>query len=672
MALALTPKPRRSLSQWAEQERVVPTEASANAGRWSNALFPFLTEIMDCLNPWHWSEVVSFCKSAQVGGTEIIINWLLAIATDWPGPTLAVQPTIAAAQAWSREKMAPSIAATPAARNVINDQKSRDGASTTLFKSFPRGFMILTGANSSPDISSKSIRNVAKDEWDRWPDDVDGQGDPDSLVNARQISYHASGQAKTLQVSTPTVLGATTARIWPAFLAGDQRRYHVPCPHCEREQILRFKPIDASGRGGLKFDSKAQNPGATAVYICEFNGCVIEHWQKREMIARGRWASMLPEAERAGRQPSFHINALYSPVTTWAKMVEAFLAAKDDPRKLKAFTNLWLGEPWEERGDAPEIERLLGRRDNYTGKVIPVGGLLVFIACDVQKDGIYYEVWVVGRDRVNWSIDVGYLEGDTADSENQVWKDLEAMMNRGWPDTFGNWRTADAEGVDAGFNTNAVYLFCRRRHKCKALKGDDGWYLPALGTPSKQDVNFRGKKKRRGVMLWPVGTWSIKSEFYSALALHGLKEGAAIDPPGYCHFSDQIHDEGYFKQATAESLTNKDKKGKPIVRNGKVVNIWVQNGPNHYLDCRVYNMALAEHFGVKAFSTEDWARIAAHRERAPEGAQADMAVLWGSMPAQTPQPVTTDSSPAAPPAPVTPAPKAARESLAERMARLNR
>lgn len=605
---------------------------------------------MDCLNPWHPAERVTLCKSAQVGGSEIILNWMGAIADMWPAPTLAVRPTLSDAQAWVREKVAPTIRATPAMRRVIAEQRSRDGASTTLFKSFPRGFLVITGANTSVDISSKSVRNIAKDEWDRWPADVDGQGDPDALVNARQISYHASGQAKTLEVSTPTVKGSDTARIMPAYLAGDQRKYFVPCPHCGHRQHLRFKSLHANGAGGLKFDTKAANPPSTAVYICEANGCVIQQWHLPHMLDEklgARWESTLPPEDRAGRHPSFHINALYSPVTTWAKMVEAFLAAKDNPTKLKSFTNLWLGEEWEERGDAPEIERLLSLREDYALRTIPRGGLLLFGTADVQKDGIYYEIVAWGRDRNSWGIDCGYLDGDTADAAAPVWQALAEVFDRKYPDAFGNYRGLDQEGVDAGFNTNAVYNFVRRRPRAMALKGEDGWYRPPIGTPTKQDVNIRGKKKRRGVKLWLVGTWSLKSEYYAGLRLTGKKEGAELDPPGYCHHSIHIHDETYFKQVTAEHLKDKEKSG-------RIVKEWHANGPNHWHDCRIYNIALAYHHRVAHRSDAEWDQLTALRERAPEGVQGELLGLFSGAPQQKPK---TQTPPSQPIPPMTPPPK---------------
>jgi phage terminase large subunit GpA-like protein len=635
------PPPRMTLSEWAAEYRFVPADVSANPGPWRNELFPFLVEIMDCLDPRHPAEKVTFSKSAQVGGTEVLINWLGAIAHIWPGPTLAVQPTVDTAQDWVREKLAPTIRATPVLTERIAEQKSRDGVSTTLFKSFRGGYWVLTGANSAAKLSSKSIRYIAKDEWDRWPEDVDGQGDPDSLVEARQTSYHASGRGKTLQVSTPA--NASSSRINHAYEAGDRRRYHVPCPQCGHMQILRFRSPHADKRGGLMFDTRASDPGATAVYICEAAGCVIEHWQKREMIARGRWISTLPEEQRAGKQPSFHINALYSPVTTWRKMVEAFLAAKDDPQKLKAFTNLWLGEAWEEKGEAPEVERLLSRRESYAARVIPRGGLLIFAAADVQQNGIFYEAFAVGRDLQTWSFDADFIEGDTADADGEVWKLLRERWDAGWFDSFGNRRGADAEGIDTGYNSNAAYNFARSRPRCKALKGEDGWHKAALGSPNKIDFTYRGKRRRGGVMLWLVGTWSLKSALYSALALPGVKEGEPVDPPGYCHFTETLHGKPYFEQLTAESLKKTDKHGKPLLKNGRPVSKWESHGANHFHDCRIYGMALADHYGVGNFTADRWAEIAADRERAPVGAQGDLLAAMNAPVA--PKPVTAAALP---------------------------
>lgn len=586
---------------------MLPKEVSANDGRWDNRLFPFLVEIMDCLTPWHPAEVVTFVKSAQVGGTEVGLNWMFAIADMWAGPTLMVHPTIQAAGDWAREKLAPSLRATDRVQHRVVEQKSRDGSSTTLFKSFPGGFWALAGSNSAATLSSKSIRFLVKEEWDRWVADVDGQGDPDKLAEARQISYHASGKAKTYQPSTPTILG--TSRIWRAWEAGDRRRYHVPCPDCGHEQVLHFFP-DAQGRGGLRFDT--EDP-SDAAYACEACGSLIAHHHKRDMLAAGRWIAELPGQ---GRQPSFHINALYSPVTTWAKMATEFLEAKDDPQRLKAFVNLWLGEPWEERGEAPDWKLLFARREERPAGIIPLGGVALVGAADVQADGIYYEILAADRERRTWTVDAGFLEGATAESSAKVWQDLDRVWRRTYRTAGGVPVQLDGFGVDSGYQAGTVYDWTKRRPKTYALKGVDGWYHPPLATPKKVDHRLSGKVARGGAKVWLVGTWPLKATLYANLRKLGRVAGAEADPPGYCHFAT-FQAEEHFKQLTSEHLRRREVRG-------RIEQDWHAAGPNHFLDCRIYAMALAEFLFHQRFTSEEWANLEAERSGIVDDAAPDL------------------------------------------------
>src|SRR5262249_24957010 len=141
------------------------------------------------------------------GGSEMAVNWIGYIADQAPGTCLVVHPTVDAGKDWHWEKLTPSIEATPRLKRVMVEQKSRDGGSTFKHKAFPGGFVLITRANSSAGLRQKSIKYVVKDDWDEWPTDVDGQGDPDKMVDARQIAFHTSEGVKRLQVSTPTIEG---------------------------------------------------------------------------------------------------------------------------------------------------------------------------------------------------------------------------------------------------------------------------------------------------------------------------------------------------------------------------------------------------------------------------------------------------------------------------------
>jgi phage terminase large subunit GpA-like protein len=84
-------------------------------------------------------------------------------------------------------------------------------------------------------------------------------------------------------------------------------------------------------------------------------------------------------------------------------------------------------------------------------------------------------------------------------------------------------------------------------------------------------------------------------------------EGSAlIYPPGYCHFG-RFLDDGYFKQLTAEFLDEESFRG-------RVRKVWKVRGSreNHFFDCRVGNLALANAYFI-GLTADDWARIAQER-----------------------------------------------------------
>lgn len=619
LALGLAPAPDIKPSVWAA-ENLVLTDGDDAGEKWRPELAPYLVEILDRMSPTDPCNKASVRKPGQVGFTNLATAWMGYIADINPAPSMVVFPTIMSVQDYNRDKFHPALIESPTLARKVFEARSRSvKASTALNKRFRGGFITLTGANSTADLRSKTVKYIFADEIDEWTDDLNGQGDPMEMVDTRQRAYHAGGEYKKLQGSTPTIKGAS--RIDDEFESGDQRFYHVACPHCGEKQRLEFGGKDKAY--GLKFNKEWP---FNAHYICRHNGCVIEHYHKRQMLDEAGPDGWIPAKPEPGRHPSYHIDILLSPFTVWDKIAEAFLKAKDVPHKLKSFVNLWLGESWEERGDAPEWKRIFARRETFPARHIPPGGLVFVGTADVQKTGIYHIVEAYGADKQSWCIDAGFLEGDTSDPANEVWAKLDAVYQRRYPDAYGNTWPVDRFGVDSGYNANVVYNWCRARPNAMAIKGEDGWHRAAISTsPSLVDVDADGVKVRRGAMVWTIGTYSLKSEFYSNLRKDGVRDGAEIDPPGFYHLSEAVVDEAYCKQITAEALVDRVKKG-------RTVREWEPTGPNHYHDCKIYGMALAEHLGVSHMTADDWANLAKERGAPPVTDQGDMLPLMTGLP----------------------------------------
>jgi len=596
--LGLRRDPEIKPSEWAEKHRVVAEGTSPHPGKWRNAKTPFLNEIMDCMAPSHWARRVTFMKSVQVSGSEGISNVLGWIIDAAPAPVLVVHPTIEAARDWTTEKFEPTIDATKRLHRKVSNIviRGRDG-STLKRKRFPGGSIVVTGANSGAGLRQKSVRYIILDDVDEFPLNVGGQGDPVEMARARKTSFEKSGQDKELDISTPTL--KSVSRVARQFEAGTQGRWHVPCPQCGVEQVLKWggkeKPF------GIKFDP---TPPHHAHYVCEANGCIIQHWQLEAMNSAGRWVHAMPFP---GREPSYHISALNSPFTTWDHIVAKWIDAQGDVDKLKTFFNLQLGEAWDEAADRPAAKDLVDRRETWDAGTCPSGVLLITLGADVQGDGIWYTVVGWGRDRQSWNLDHGFVAGDPGILEAECWLGLAAIQKKTFRDVRGVERPIDVLGIDANYQTDVVVEWCKKAPGRMAVRGEEGWKVPAwLGRPNLRESTERGKSRRRGPKSYPVGTWTLKQRFYSQLKLKKPPEMVEY-PGGYCHFS-QDWGEDDFRQLLSEIfVTQRDRK------TGKVRQGWhrVEND-NHLLDARIYAEAVAEKEGLAKKSPAEWDWLERH------------------------------------------------------------
>lgn len=585
---ALKPVPILQVSEWADQYRVLTTKTSAEPGQWRTSRTPYSKEIMDCLSDNHPAREVIFKKSSQVGGTEILLNWLAYTIDYSPAPIMIVWPRSEDAKRNSKLRIDPLVEESENLAKKIGFAKSRDANNTLLQKSFPGGELVITGANSAAGLRSMPVRKLGLDEVDGYPFDLEGEGDPVSLAIARTKTF---ARKKIFICSTPTKKGAS--RIEIEFENSDQRYYEVPCPDCGHYQALEFK--------NLQWE---EGKPETALYYCEDCGVGIEEPRKTDMLAAGKWVARNPDNDRIG----FFINALYSPVGwySWQDMIAEYEAAVEEARKtkkyekLKTFYNTSLGETFEEPGESPEWEKIYKRRESYsTGEVNPKACVLT-AGVDVQKNRIEMEVVAWGPGLESWSVDYRVLEGET--DKEEVWDKLgEAIQETYKVEGQETYFPIRMTCIDSGYNTQHVYKFCRTYSKNKVvpIKGQAN-YMRAIGTPKTVDYRFNGKLvKRRAIQLWTLGVDILKSEVYSFLNLDQPLSEEELHPPGFCHFPE--YDQEYFKQLTAEKVVTKvNSKGYPVQE-------WVKDRErNEALDCRVYARGAVAILGVDRYSSEKW------------------------------------------------------------------
>jgi len=588
----LTPDPLMTVSAWADAHRVLSSKAASEPGRWRTSRTPYLQEIMDCLSPISATERVVFMKGAQVGGTEMGLNWIGYVINHAPGPMMAVWPTVEMAKRASKQRIDALIEESPAIRERIAPARSRDAGNTILSKEFNGGVLVMTGANSAVGLRSMPVRYLFLDEVDGYPLDVEGEGDAISLAEARTRTF---ARRKMLIVSTPTISGVSA--IEREYEASDQRRYFLPCPHCGHKQWLRFEQ--------LRWE---RGEPQSAQYICEACQTGIAEHHKTSMLAQGEWRSCAPE--NTGKTAGFHLSSLYSPVgwRSWADIAAAWEQAAMSESKstaaIKTFKNTELGETWIEEGEAPDWQRLLERREDYRIGTIPEGGLLLTAGADIQKDRIEISIWAFGRNKTSWLIEHRLLMGDTARPE--VWAALATVLNEQWTHSSGCLIPLKRLALDTGFATQEAYSFVRklRDPRLLAIKGiARGATL--IGTPTAVDANAQGKKLRRGVKVFPVAGGIAKLELYN-----NLRKAPDIDestgelsyPDGFVHLPKV--DAEYLQQLCAEQLiTRRD-------RNGFARREWQKmRERNEALDCYVYARAAAASAGLDRFEERHWQEL---------------------------------------------------------------
>lgn len=555
------PDPLISISEWADANIILTSVDSAEPGPFRTARTPYVREIIECLSPQHPATRIVWMAGSQVAKTRTGLNWVGYVIDCAPGPMLMVQPTVDTAKRVSKQRLAPMLENVDALRRKIKPSRERDSGNTQLEKEFPGGILILGGANSAAGLRSMPVRNLFLDEVDTYPADVDGEGDPVSLAEKRTGTF--GNRRKIYISSTPTIKGLS--RIEAEYLASDQRRYFVPCPHCGFFDWMRWENIRWP----------EGEPDLTQL-LCVACAALVEERFKTQMLDRGEWR---PTAKSDGRTVGFHLSALYSPLgwKSWRQLAADFIDASKEPLKLKTFVNTELGETWEEKGDTFDADDLQARLEDY-GVEVPHGVGLLAGSVDVQGDRLEWIVKGYGAGEQSWLIAAGQVPGDPA--KDQTWIELDKELLQTFTHASGRKLAIRAIAVDSGgLHTDYVYKFCKVREQRRvagqsqrvlAIKGVGGTGREILSRPSKAN--------RYKCTLYPIGVDTAKDTIFSRM--HIEKAGA-----GYLHLPTWV-DREYLEQLTSEKAIKKYKRGVGVVR--EYVKI---RDRNEALDLEVYALA---------------------------------------------------------------------------------
>jgi hypothetical protein len=375
------PPRRQTVTEWCESNLRLSSRQTEYPGPFSTSIRPYIREPLECWKDSAISEV-TLCWGSQTAKTTMLMAGLSWLIANDASPALWIMPTKSLARSFSKSRWRPLLDESPA---MVGEFPVSVDDLTHLEQQFRGCTLTFIGSNSPADLSSRPIRILVADEIDKFADATEREADALELAEDRLKAFSSS---KEFLTSTPTL---SEGRIWQRFLAGDQRRYWIPCPHCKGSIQLLWKHVkwDEIKTEDRQWDYPAVR--ASARYECQGCGGRITDAEKVAAVRHGEWRPENTSALPGVR--SYHLSSLYSPdrKCTWGHLAVKFLKATESFVGLQGFINGTLAEPWEnQEGRANRVE-IVSPADAE-----PLSESVTLLTADHQALAPYF--WVVARE----------------------------------------------------------------------------------------------------------------------------------------------------------------------------------------------------------------------------------------------------------------------------------
>lgn len=610
---AIAPRKPLTVSQWADANRILSSKASAIPGRWSTDRTPMLREPMDCMSARSPVQEIVGIFPIQYGKSELETNVIGYTMCENPGPIMAVLPGEVSQLKFINQKLNPLLEETPACAEALTSTNSRNSSNTKEFKDFAGGQLYVEHAGNAKRLKGTSAKLVVADEFSSFASSLKTGDDPDALLDGRTSAFPST--YKRMSVGTPELVGQ--CRLEAKWEISDQRRYHVPCPHCGHAHPLTW--------AGFHWSTGPDGKVTRAWVTCPECGSDIDEHHKDWMTDRGRWVPAYPGRKIWGYRDSF-LTYRFGLGPRWMEMAQAWVDAQGDPARIKTFINDRRAEAWEDQAMRNvKHNAIADRAEPYALRVAPKGVLCITAGVDTQDNRLAVQLVGWGRGMAFWVLDYVELPGDPANPE--VWAALTQYLNQPILSEHGGTLRVEAMANDAGgHRTEDVKNFVRARRVRRPLCifGAIPNNAPVLSKGKLQDVTWKSQTDKRGIMVHHVGTVGIKHWLYSRLSADSAKE----PDQRVTHFTSELPPE-YFPGLVSE--TYNPAKNRFVNRRG------ARNEP---LDTWVYAFAAAHHPELRLHraTKADWDRLESLllKQVAPGVYEAPDAAAPASTPTQAP------------------------------------
>ncbi|HGG9150327.1 TPA: phage terminase large subunit family protein [Enterobacter cloacae] len=635
---------------------------AGNSVPWDPDLAPYVIEPMNCLASREYDAVV-FVGPARTGKTiGLIDGWIVYNIVCDPADMLVIQVSEEKAREHSKKRLDRTFRCSPEVKNLLSPRRNDNNVYDRTFRA---GNYLKLGWPSVNIMSSSDYKSVALTDYDRFPEDIDGEGDAFSLASKRTTTFMSSGM--TLVESSPgrdirdTKWRRTTPHEAPPttgilslYNRGDRRRLYWPCPHCAEY----FQP-EMDNMTGYRDSSDPVLASEAAFLQCPACKGRITPDMKRALNMKCVWLRDGQSIDRKGqvsgdgrrsRIASFWMEGPAAAYQTWAQLIYKYLTAEQEyestrsEETLKTVINTDFGRPYLPRASLEQrkSELLEQRAEDVPKRSVPDGVQFLTATVDVQAGrdrrfvvqvtgyGSMGERWIVDRYNIRYSLRCDgngeSIQVDPASYPEDWDLLLTDVFEKTWPlasDPSKGMRlmsmAVDSGGED-GVTDNAYKFWrrCRREGLGKRIylfKGDSVRRSKLIQRtfPDNTGRSTRRAQATGDVPLYLLQTDALKDRVNNAL----WRDSPG---PGYVHFPAWLGS-WFYDELTYEERSNEGKWSKP------------GRGANEAFDLLVYADALAILSGyekIKWPSAPEWAR----RETWIEDTQTET----GEVPSPSPAP----------------------------------
>lgn len=596
-----------TVSQWADENRILP-EFTAEPGLYRTSLTPYMRGPMDAFGESEVEEI-DLVFASQMGKSTALQNMVGYAIDQDPGDAQYTVPREKDVGYVSRRVFSKMVELSPALQRHLTGSP-RD--IQTEFFEFNRMALFFAWSGSPAEMAQKAVKYLFLDETDKYPLFAGKEAGPIDLAVKRVRTFW---DAKIVKTSTPV---QKTGHIWSSYEKSNRQQYYIPCPHCGEYSVWKFAQLRIAKE--LRDPERIREMPGCVRYECEHCGKPTTEDMKEELVAEGVW---LPEGQqidangnikgkalRGRRHSGFQASALIAPFpkVSWPNIMADWFEATTQQGiaegKLLDFQNSTLGEPYQETGKktrASEVRKLTG---GFSRGTVPAECLVLVASADYHKSlikkivTIVYEVRGFGYGMQNQVISSGIIHSfDELDKEVLLspfpWSDGTVNEEKPWPAVMALF-------VDAGYEPDDVYEYCRQRPGLTIpTKGEEGPCLKPLRpsdleSATERRLTARHRARYRGMQLMLVDTFYFKNQVTSWVEAKTDEDGRVIAEP-LTRFYDEVPSY-YFTEFTNEQKVQvRDKRGNLKWAWRSVT----KEAPVHSLDTAVLCAAAGYYKGVQ-------------------------------------------------------------------------